>query len=101
MMHTTQLPATHDVVCFSHLRWSELPGRPHHLMKGFVRRRRVFYVEEPVDEAGQAPGLKSAVCPRTGIHVITPHAPSGWPVDNLLADFFASAQIHRPIVWMC
>ena len=37
-----------DLVCFSHLRWGFVYQRPNHLMSRFARKRRVFFVEEPV-----------------------------------------------------
>jgi UDP-galactopyranose mutase len=69
-------------------------------MSRFVKHRRVFYVELQDSDASLSPALHSSVCPRTGVHVVTPHTPHGWTPHDLLADFFASVQVHRPIVWV-
>ncbi len=37
-----------DLVCFSHLRWDFVYQRPQHLLSRFAKRRRVFFVEEPM-----------------------------------------------------
>ena len=56
---TTQSPVPQglstdtDVVCFSHLRWDFVYQRPQHLMSRFARSSRVFYVEEPIFDAGE------------------------------------------------
>ncbi len=43
-----------DLVCFSHLRWNFVYQRPQHLMNRVAKERRVFYVEEPIIDAGPA-----------------------------------------------
>ena len=45
-----------DLICLSHLRWNFVYQRPQHLMSRFARRRRVFFVEEPVFD-GDEPRL--------------------------------------------
>jgi hypothetical protein len=44
--------STYDVICFSHLRWDFVFQRPQHLMTRFARTHRVFFIEEPVFDAG-------------------------------------------------
>ena len=44
--------AAPDLVCLSHLRWGFVFQRPQHLMTRFARDRRVFFIEEPVDDSG-------------------------------------------------
>jgi len=63
-----------DLICFSHLRWTFVFQRPQHLMSRFARHSRVYYVEEPVFGADDA-RLTISVCPRTGVHVVTPVLP--------------------------
>jgi UDP-galactopyranose mutase len=46
-----------DLVCLSHLRWNFVVQRPQHLMTRCARDRRVYFVEEPVFQAGIAPQL--------------------------------------------
>jgi glycosyltransferase involved in cell wall biosynthesis len=41
-----------DLVVFSHLRWSWVWQRPQHLVERLARRRTVWFVEEPVADAG-------------------------------------------------
>jgi glycosyltransferase involved in cell wall biosynthesis len=64
-----------DLVCLSHLRWSFVFQRPQHLMSRFARERRVFFVEEPVLDAG-APRLEVERS-KEGVRVATPHLPRG------------------------
>src|SRR5204862_3891056 len=42
-----------DVVCFSHLRWNFVYHRPQHRMSRFARSRRVFFIEEPIQNEGE------------------------------------------------
>jgi UDP-galactopyranose mutase len=44
----------HEIVCFSHLRWHFVWQRPQHLMTRAARTRRVWFVEEPIECAGDA-----------------------------------------------
>src|SRR5436190_6200702 len=43
----------HDIVCFSHLRWNFVYQRPQHLLSRFSKHHRVFFIEEPVWDAGK------------------------------------------------
>jgi UDP-galactopyranose mutase len=45
-------------------------------MSRFARTRRVFFLEEPLFEDAQ-PHLRSMVCPKTGVNVVTPILPQG------------------------
>jgi UDP-galactopyranose mutase len=69
-MYRQPLP---DLICLSHLRWNFVYQRPHHLMTRFARQRRVFYVEEPIEDAvvpRMDVTIEDAVC------VAVPHVPS-------------------------
>lgn len=70
------IPNNIDLICLSHLRWGFVFQRPQHLMSRFARGRRVFFLEEPIFENAQ-PGLRSFVCPETGVRVQTPMLPNG------------------------
>jgi UDP-galactopyranose mutase len=61
-----------DLVCLSHLRWDFVYQRPQHLLSRCARRRRVFFVEEPV--YGEGPRLEVR---RTeeGVLLAVPHLP--------------------------
>jgi UDP-galactopyranose mutase len=41
-----------DIVCFSHLRWNFVYQRPQHLLSRFSKNGRVFFIEEPMWDAG-------------------------------------------------
>src|SRR3954466_5282427 len=41
-----------DIICFSHLRWDFVWQRPQHLMTQAAMTRRVWFVEEPQESAG-------------------------------------------------
>ncbi len=64
-----------DLLCLSHLRWDFVYQRPQHLLSRCARRRRVFFVEEPVPTAG-AHGLE--ISPRgDNLFVVVPRVPEG------------------------
>jgi len=73
-------------------------------MSRFARNGRVFFVEEPVHHADE-PTLRIAICPQSGVHVVTPYLNAHSAVDRnkaleqLLADFAVSHRIRKPIVW--
>lgn len=67
-----------DLVCFSHLRWASVLQRPHHLMTRAARRRRVWFLEEPV--TGARPALRRRVVDE-GVEVCTPEVPAGMGAD--------------------
>jgi glycosyltransferase involved in cell wall biosynthesis len=67
--------STFDVVCFSHLRWDFVFQRPQHLMSRFARSHRVFFIEEPIFDAG-TPSLE-VIDTEHGVKVIRPHLPEG------------------------
>src|SRR5215212_4939904 len=63
-----------DLVCLSHLRWDFVYQRPQHLLSRCARDRRVFFVEEPIFDAG---GLRIELIRRDGVTVVVPHLPEG------------------------
>ncbi len=92
-----------DLLCFSHLRWGFVFQRPQHLMSRFARRRRVYFIEEPIFE-GNSPTLRQNVCPQTGVRVITPLLPPGTAnpeasVRRLLAAFLPDNKIESYVAW--
>jgi len=50
--------------------------RPQHLMSRFAVERRVIVWEEPIYDSEQAE-VRVAICPQTGVEVVTPHLPDG------------------------
>jgi glycosyltransferase involved in cell wall biosynthesis len=64
----------YDLICFSHLRWNFVFQRPQHLLSRCAKKRRVFYVEEPITAPGAA-RLEVTLDEKTGVHVVLPHLP--------------------------
>jgi UDP-galactopyranose mutase len=93
---------SHDLLCFSHLRWDFVFQRPQHLLTRCARDRRVFYIEEPIVEDGLAPRLERH--PRGNVTVVVPHLPSG-PHDQdemqraLIDDLIAREDIAEYVLW--
>jgi UDP-galactopyranose mutase len=94
-----------ELLCFSHLRWDFVFQRQQHLMSRFAKRRRVFFIEEPLFESDNKEHLRHTVCRRTGVHVVTPvltpeHRPQPTElVKQLLGDFLKTERVLNPIVW--
>jgi len=93
-----------DVLCFSHLRWGFVFQRPNHLMSRCARGRRVFFVEEPIFDAG-APRIDVDHI-QDGLHLAVPHlrprTPDGLAEETarlLLDDLVERARIRDPILW--
>ncbi len=102
--HASTPTAAADLVCLSHLRWNHVFQRPHHLMSRFARERRVYFVEEPVPDAGPA-RLETTHAPE-GVRVVTPHLPPGLGEEGthdalreLLAGHLAAEGAHRYLLW--
>ena len=74
MLHVIPPAGRPDVVCLSHLRWNFVYQRPQHLMTRCARDHRVFFVEEPIDDA--APGAPRLHIQRVGsVTVVVPRLP--------------------------
>ena len=75
-------------------------------MSRFGRNRRVFFLEEPLFEESAEPGIRTRVCPETGVHVLAPVLPCGLEtgqVNALQRDLLSSAiqanHINQYIAW--
>jgi UDP-galactopyranose mutase len=94
-----------DLICFSHLRWRFVFQRPQHLMSRFAKARRVFFVEEPIFEAGNEAVFRGTVCSETGVVVVTPYLPesarerSAHLMKSLLRAFMEREQITHYVAW--
>ena len=67
------MPPAYDLVCYSHLRWDFVFQRPQQLLSRFARRRRVFFIEEPLF-GDRGPALD--VSPRdANVFVVAPQLP--------------------------
>jgi len=68
-------PGETDLVCFSHLRWDFVYQRPQHLLSRCARKRRVFFIEEPVyGNCSMRLDVREA---DPGVYVVVPHLPDG------------------------
>ena len=93
-----------DLICLSHLRWNFVFQRPQHLMTRFARRRRVYFVEESVFDAGTTPQLRvEASC---GVNVVVPRLPAGYAearaqkeVQRLLDELRQRERIKNFVLW--
>ncbi len=93
------------LICFSHLGWNFVFQRPQHLMSRAARARTVFFWEEPIFEARDAPALvlnKS----REGVLIATPHLPTELLDDgsiavqrHLLDGLVERHRLARPVLW--
>jgi glycosyltransferase involved in cell wall biosynthesis len=84
--------ASADILCLSHLRWDFVFQRPQHLLTRFAKRRRVFFLEEPVRDAVPEPFLKIATR-QEGVILAVPHIPALMPeaeVPNVMRELFDS-----------
>lgn len=93
-----------DVLCFSHLRWNFVFQRPQHLLTRCARRRRVFYVEEPIFCRSDVPQMM--VGSQGSLDVAVPHLPEslaskaiGPALRTLIDDLMRSQRIERPLLW--
>jgi UDP-galactopyranose mutase len=83
-----------DLICLSHLRWDFVYQRPQHLLSRCAKRRRVFFVEEPI--FGQGP-LRLDVSKREdNLYVVVPHLPEG-PLSEVTVEAILQAMIDRLI----
>jgi len=91
-----------DVVCFSHLRWDFVYQRPQHLMSRFAKTARVYFIEEPIFDDGEA-RLDIQKRGDDGLHVVIPHLPHGADADavmpGLLDELAKRENIDGPILW--
>ena len=91
-----------DVLCFAHQRWGFIFDRPHHLMMRFARSRRVFFVEEPIQDAATP---WTEITRRDGVEVVVPHVSREGPepverqLTALIQGLKIGRRITRPIAW--
>jgi UDP-galactopyranose mutase len=70
--------STPVLICLSHLRWNFVYQRPQHLLSRAAKTYPVYFIEEPMFEAGATPRLTRSVS-KEGVHVVTPVLPEGMP----------------------
>jgi UDP-galactopyranose mutase len=77
-------------------------------MSRFAKDRRVFYIEEPIRESRDVPGMRLQVCEKTGVSVATPLLPEADGeagatdtriVAQLIGKLFREQKIREHIAW--
>jgi len=98
-------PGETDLVCFSHLRWDFVYQRPQHLLSRCARKRRVFFVEEPIfGNCSMRLDVREA---DPGVHVVVPQLPDGLRseiainavVKEMMRQFFTEHGINEYVFW--
>lgn len=71
-------------------------------MTRFARERQVYFFEEPVFEDIE-PVLKIFICPKTNVHVVTPHirpeSNRNRVLQRLLTQLIETNRMFQPILW--
>lgn len=96
------------LVVFSHLRWDFVYQRPQHLLSRIARNRRVFFIEEPVQDTDNRPHLELNT-PAPNVVVARPHTPlASWGftdehfphVADLVAGLIEQQELTDYVVWL-
>lgn len=102
---TSTSASPYHLVCFSHLRWNYVYQRPQHLLTRFMRNHMVYYVEEPLFDASDAPWLE-VTRPAEKLCVVVPHLPEDTTEEErmarqkeMLANFFIENEITQYFFW--
>ena len=94
-----------DLVVFSHLRWDFVYQRPQHLLSRCAKKRRVFFVEEPIfGNCSMRLDVREA---DPGVHVVVPHLPEGLRSEiainavmkDLTRQLFVDHEINEYVFW--
>lgn len=95
------------LITFSHLRWNFVYQRPQHLLSRIARRRRVWFVEEPVYDPDSPPHWEK-LSAEHNVVVLRPHTPvstAGFSNDqmphlkNLIRQLLDDENIGRHDAW--
>jgi UDP-galactopyranose mutase len=98
-------PGETDLVCFSHLRWDFVYQRPQHLLSRCARKRRVFFVEEPIfSNCSRHLEVREA---EPGVHVVVPYLPEGLRSEvainavmkEMMRQLFVDHNINQYVFW--
>jgi glycosyltransferase involved in cell wall biosynthesis len=93
------------LICFSHLRWDFVYQRPQHLLSRAARTHDVYFVEEPIFQAGIEPRLDIVTKPEN-VTVAVPALPEGHAEREivrfqrrLIDDLMRQIDATRLIAW--
>jgi UDP-galactopyranose mutase len=92
------------LICLSHLRWNFVFQRPQHLMVRCARDRPVYFVEEPIPDAGTSAHME---VDRSGpVIVAVPHLPAHLSGEDavtaqraLLDSLIAAERLDEFLLW--
>ena len=94
-----------DLVCLSHLRWNLVFQRPQHLMTRFARERRVFFVEEGIDDPNDDIRVEIEETEQ-GVTLVRPYFSLERPIEEmdriqqtLLDEVMVEYEIDRYALW--
>jgi UDP-galactopyranose mutase len=96
------------IVVFSHLRWDFVYQRPQQLLSRLAGRRRVLYVEEPVDAGPEQDGWELS---RPAVELLVARPRLGGlgqrssddveqAISALLRDLLEAEEVARPVAWL-
>jgi UDP-galactopyranose mutase len=67
---------SHAIIAFSHLRWDFVYQRPQQLLSRMAAKRRVIFIEEPVEAPSDAEdAFLERITPEPNVVVYKPHSP--------------------------
>jgi UDP-galactopyranose mutase len=98
-------PGETDIVCFSHLRWDFVYQRPQHLLSRCAKKRRVFFIEEPIyGNCSMRLDVREA---DSGVHVVVPYLPEGLRSEvainavmkEMTRQLFIDHEINQYVFW--
>jgi UDP-galactopyranose mutase len=96
---------TADIVCLSHLRWHFVYQRPQHLLSRCAKRKRVFFIEEPIFNQEDLRQLEISE-DTSGVVVVVPNLPEGLNEESVNANlqilidgFLVEHNICKYICW--
>ncbi|HVL33434.1 MAG TPA: UDP-galactopyranose mutase [Actinomycetota bacterium] len=94
---------SYDIVCLSHLRWGFVFQRPQHLLTRCAADRRVFFVEEPIEGAGE-PAMQ--MHKEGNVTILVPSLPADLSAESrdavlarLLDDMIEEHGLSRYVLW--
>jgi UDP-galactopyranose mutase len=94
------------IVTYSHLRWDFVYQRPQHVLSRLATRRRVVFIEEPIEDAA-APRLE-LTAPAPNVLRCVPHTVRGSggfiaahsSLVTLLHDLVVAKDLRRHVAWL-
>ena len=97
-----ELPPWIDIVAFASTTWDDADERPRRLMTRFARNHRVFFFQEPKQDALDDPYLEFSIQDR--VRIVIPHlnhsdSASERNKEKMIGLLLSLAEIHQYIFW--